>query len=96
MWFDEYDNAGKKRGYLGLPLKDAEKILRAGDGWVWEREYQKGIVICNPTNQQVTISLGNTYYLIKGMQVPEINTGEAVNSITLAPRDGRILLKNKE
>ncbi len=73
-----------------------EKILRAGDGWVWKREYQNGIVICNPTNQQVTISLDNTYYLIKGTQVPEINTGEAVSSITLAPRDGRILLKNKE
>jgi hypothetical protein len=95
MWFDEYDNSGKKRGYLGLPLKDAEKILKAGDGWVWRREFEKGVVICNPTNKKVTIALDDTYYLIEGKQVPEINTGEAVNSIVLKPRDGRILLKEK-
>ncbi len=93
MWFDEYDNAGEKRGYLGLPLKDAEKVLQAGDGWVWQREYEGGLVICNPTNREVTINLDRTYYLIKGNQVPEVNTGEAVNQITLKPRDGRILLK---
>jgi len=96
MWFDEYDNAGKKRGYLGSPIGDAQKIVQVGDGWVWQREYENGLVICNPTNQKVTVSLGKTYYLIKGNQVPNINTGEAVESISIDSRDGRILLKNKE
>jgi len=26
MWFDEYDNAGKGRGYLGMPLKPATRV----------------------------------------------------------------------
>ena len=27
MWFDEYDNHGNGRGYLGMPLKPAERII---------------------------------------------------------------------
>ncbi len=95
MWFDEYDNGGKKRGYLGQPIEEAKRIQKAGDGWVWEREFQNGIVICNPTNERVYVSLNKTYYLIKGTQVPEVNSGEPVTSIVLEPRDGRILLKRK-
>ena len=27
MWFDEYDNAGAGRGYLGYPLREAERLI---------------------------------------------------------------------
>jgi hypothetical protein len=93
MWFDEYDNAGKTRGYLGMPIKEAITIMQAGDGSVWRRDYEKGIVICNPTNVTIKVDLGNQYRLIKGNQVPEINSGELVNNISILARDGRILLK---
>ena len=94
MWFDEYDNAGKGRGFLGQPEENAYEIMDAGDGSVWRREFENGTVICNPTNTEVTVDLGATYWLIGGDQVPDINTGKSVNKITLGPRDGRILLKN--
>ena len=29
MWFDEYDNAGSGRGYLGYPLGDAQRLVTA-------------------------------------------------------------------
>jgi len=93
MWFDEYDNAGKGRGYLGYPRGDAKVIMEAGDGSVWRRDYDHGVAICNPTNQVVTVDLGGSYRLIKGRQVPDVNTGEVVSQVTLQPRDGRILLK---
>ena len=92
MWFDEYDNAGKQRGYLGKPTAKAVAIMPAGDGQVWKRVYEKGVVICNPTNSQVNIELGSKYYLINGSQVPEVNSGAQVESVTIGPLDGRILL----
>jgi len=93
MWFDEYDNAGKQRGYLGLPKGRARKIFQAGDGWVWRRDFDRGIVICNPTTAVVSVDLGGRYRLIKGSQAPAVNSGAKVSQITLQPRDGRILLK---
>ncbi len=93
MWFDEYDNAGKGRGYLGQPVDEAHVIMDIGNGSVWRREYEHGTVICNPTNAEVTIELGATYWMIEGKQVTDINTGKSVNKLTIRERDGRILLK---
>ena len=91
MWFDEYDAAGEGRGYLGLPRENAAIIMTAGDGSVWKRLYEGGVVICNPTDAEVSVDLGGWYHLIYGQQVPEINTGERVRQVTIGPRDGRIL-----
>jgi hypothetical protein len=92
MWFDEYDNAGKGRGYLGSPRGDAEIVMQAGDGSVWRRVYENGMVLCNPTDARVTVELDGRCRLIEGSQVPEVNTGEMVDSVVINPRDGRILL----
>lgn len=96
MWFDEYDNAGNGRGYLGQPVEDAYIIRSAGNGSVWRREYEHGTVICNPTDVMVEIDLGDTYWMIKGKQVPDINSGKSADKITIGPRDGRILLKESQ
>ena len=94
MWFDEYDNAGAGRGYLGQPDGDCYEIQDfGGDGKVYRRNYTNGIVLCNPSNQSVTIELENSFKLIKGKQVPSVNTGESVRSVTIASHDGRILLR---
>lgn len=92
MWFDEYDNGGRRRGYLGSPRENAVIIMTTGDGNVWKRAYEGGIIICNPTNAEVSVDLGGWYHLIYGQQVPEINTGERVRQVTIGPRDGRILI----
>lgn len=94
MWFDEYDNVGEGRGYLGYPEGDAYVIIDLGDaGQVFRRDYDNGIVVCNPSGSQVIINLGGIYRLIRGTQVTYINTGENVSVITLLSQDGRILLK---
>lgn len=94
MWFDEYDNAGKGRGYLGSPVGEATMIKDLGeDGKVYRRDFENGIVICNPANVFAKINLGKPYRLIKGKQAKDINTGELVKELTILPRDGRILLK---
>ncbi len=94
LWFDEYDNAGAGKGYLGKPVKDAFVARDLGsEGKVYRRDFENGIVICNPTSQEITVDLGDTFTLIKGTQVPEINTGEKVSSISITGLDGRILLK---
>lgn len=53
MWFDEYDNAGKGKGYLGYPEDNAYVILDFGkDGKVFRRDFDNGIVICNPSGKK--------------------------------------------
>lgn len=94
MWFDEYDNAGQGRHYLGLPTGPAVVVMDFGDaGRVYRRDFHNGIAVCNPSDRGVTVPLGGTFRLIKGTQVPEVNNGQAVTSVTIGPMDGRILLR---
>jgi hypothetical protein len=94
MWFDEYDNAGQGRHYLGLPTGPAVVVTDFGDaGRVYRRDFGKGIVVCNPSDREVTVPLGGTFRLIKGTQAPEVNSGQTVTSVTIGPLDGRILLR---
>jgi len=94
MWFDEYDNAGQGRHYLGLPTGPAIVVtdLEAA-GRVYRRDFQNGIVVCNPSDREVTVPLGGSFRLIKGVQVPDVNSGQTVASVTIGPMDGRILLR---
>jgi hypothetical protein len=99
MWFDEYDNAGTGRGYLGYPLGDAHQVdssrltpnPREMD--IWERDYENGIVLVNATSKAITISLEGPLRKIKGTQDPTINDGSLVTQVTLQPKDGIILLR---
>ena len=58
------------------------------------REYENGIVLCNPGNQSVQVNLGRTFYRISGTQDPEVNNGSACTDLSLAPMDGIILLNS--
>jgi len=93
FWFDEYDNAGKGQGYLGKPMGDPYKMKTKNNESAWVRKFEGGFVICNPTQYTMNISLPEAYRLIRGRQVPKINTGKVVSSVTIEPKDGRILLK---
>ncbi len=87
-WYDEYDNAGAGRGYLGTPVGDATKV-----GGAWRRDFTSGIALVNPTSGPVTVDLGGTFGKIRGTQDPEVNNGKIVTSVTIPSRDGIILLR---
>jgi len=99
MWFDEYDNAGAGRGYLGYPLGDAYRVdparlsLHKSGLEVWQRDYENGIAIVNATSKAITISLGGTFRKINGTQAPIVNDGSLVDQVTLPAIDGIILLR---
>jgi hypothetical protein len=99
MWFDEYDNAGTGRGYLGYPLGEAQSVeadrlsVQSSGLDIWEREYDNGIVLVNATSSKVTISLGENYRKIDGSQDRSVNDGSLVTEVTLPPMDGIILLR---
>ncbi len=64
-WYDEYDNAGAGRGYLGQPTGSATRV-----GNAWRRDYANGIALVNPTTAAVTVQLGGTFRKINGTQAP--------------------------
>ncbi|MCK5617633.1 hypothetical protein KAR91_88025, partial [Candidatus Pacearchaeota archaeon] len=93
MWFDEYDNGGQGKGYLGYPVSDAFVVLDNGqEGNVFRRNFENGVVLCNPSEREVAITLEEPLFLIQGTQQPGINSGEQVMTVQLLPKDGRILL----
>jgi hypothetical protein len=89
MWFDEYDNAGAGRGYLGQPTGAA---LRVGAHEVWRRNFTGGTVLVNAEPTAQTVVLDRTYRKIRGTQAPTVNDGSLVNAVTLRPQDGLVLL----
>jgi len=105
VWFDEYDAGGIGQGYLGQPTKDWNGAVQTNARWnkgplgVWAREFEGGIAIMNPKgNGPVTISLeelgGPIWKHFLGTEDPSTNDGRDVTeSITLADRDGVILLR---
>jgi hypothetical protein len=96
--FDEFWGGSlNTAGYLGAASNSAQGAEQSS-AWsqgVWRRDFQNGIVLVNPnTNGTQTVQLGGTYYHLKGSQVPSINNGAAVTSVTIAAGDGVILLRN--
>jgi hypothetical protein len=88
-WYDEFDNAGRGTGYLGQALGAATQPATG----VFRRDFTNGISLCNTTTSALTISLGGTFRKISGTQVPTINNGASVTSVTLQGKDGIILLR---
>ena len=89
-WYDEYDNAGQGVGYLGQPTGPAVQPV-AG---VYERGFTNGLSLSNTTGSPQSIALGGIFQKIRGTQDPVTNDGSLVDSVTLQPRDGIILLKS--
>lgn len=89
MWFDEYDNGGLEKGYLGYPVGPYQKNNQG----VYYREFENGLVLVNPQEYTIETQLKQPYQKIKGTQVPQINDGKIVETIELDPFDGIILLK---
>lgn len=86
LWFDEF------AAPLGEPMQP-----RQNAPWqqgVWRRDFAGGIALVNPKgNGLQTVALGGTFRRLGGAQDPVTNSGATVTSVTLADRDGLILLR---
>jgi hypothetical protein len=91
-YFDEYDNAGAGRGYLGKPTGAASRV--ATD--VWRRDFERGVALVNASGAPATVRLGIAFTKIDGKQVPAVNDGTVVSAVTIQPNDGIILLRTPQ
>ena len=79
----------------GLLSFDDVSVRPLNAGFPAMREFENGLVICNPSNAQITVPLSETYYRIAGAQDPVVNSGNSCTQITVPAKDGRILLKSR-
>ncbi|MEK7452563.1 MAG: putative glycoside hydrolase, partial [Patescibacteria group bacterium] len=86
VWtYDEYNaSLGLAKSTITHDLV-TEKIL--------ERQFERGRVLVNATKDEQTISLNGDFEKLRGTQDPTINDGSIVSEVTLASRDGIILLR---
>ena len=85
-WFDEYDvRLGKA---LDPPQTDA------WSNGVYRRRYERAMVLVNPDATPRTVAPGPGWRRFKGQQAPAVNSGEAADEVTLAPRDAIVLVKD--
>jgi hypothetical protein len=89
-WFDEFDaNLGPA---TSAPYSAG--TMTAYQKGVYRRDFQNGIALVNPKgNGPQTVTLETTYKHLSGTQVPSVNNGQSVTSVTLNDRDGVILLR---
>jgi hypothetical protein len=90
LYYDEFDNAGAGRGYLGAPL--GAPVLAGGPD-VYRRDFEGGVALVNATDVAVTVNLGATFRKIKGTQAPSVNDGSLVTAVTIPAKDGLVLLR---
>ncbi len=67
--------------------------LFAGDANVFRRDFENGIALANASNSWQTISVGSGFRRIRGTQDATVNSGATVTSVTLAPYDGILLVR---
>ena len=85
-WFDEFSAS------LGQSVSSPP--TSAWQNGVYRRDFASGIALVNPKgNGPQTVKLETSFVKIKGTQAPSINNGSTVTSVSLADRDGIVLLR---
>ena len=90
-WYDEYSVA------LGDALGDPYNVTSnagPGDGWskgVWRRNFERGIVLVNSSDETKRVILEDGFEKILGTQDTAVNNGNVVGSVKIAAHDGIIL-----
>ncbi len=85
LWFDEYDVD------LGRPIDPPQ--FSAWQKGVYRRRFENGMVLVNPKgNGTQTLAVEPGYKRIAGTQDTRTNSGQSVNSLQLAERDGIVLV----
>lgn len=80
---------GQENGTIGI---DDVSIRHIDINRILKREFENGIVLCNPTSTSKTINLPRTYYHLEGSQAPQVNNGLPCSTVNLPAYDGVILL----
>lgn len=87
-WFDEYDGAGRGAGWLGHPHGPPTRV----SGGAYVRTFTRGMVIANPTETPVQITVPPGFRKLLGTQDPAHNDGEEVTGpFVIAGHDGYLL-----
>ncbi len=100
MWFDEYDDSGRQRGWLGQPVGPPLQLWvdPADDAQgVWAREYEHGLALVNPypAGKSITLPAGQ-WKRLSGSQQPQVNHGAAESGeLTLPGQDGLLLERSE-
>lgn len=90
-WYDEYNVA------LGNPLGGAIDVeTKAGPDnispGIWRRNFQRGIVFVNSTNETKRVQLEDGFEKILGTQDTQVNNGKVIGSVSVPANDGIVLL----
>jgi hypothetical protein len=95
MTYDEYSfnlgapTAGPNNPNNGTYSSGGIAVYQNG---VYRRDFANGIALVNPKgNGTQTVTLETSYKHLSGTQVPAINNGQTVTTVTLNDRDGVIL-----
>lgn len=66
--------------------------FQAGVTNLYRRDFQNGIVLVNPSNQIMTVTLERDYKKIRGARDPVTNDGSTVTQATVNPSDAMFLI----
>jgi len=90
-WYDEYDGAGRGRGWLGWPLGPSTEL----PGGALGREFEHGYAVVNPTEAPLTVTVPAGLCKLRGTQDSAHNDGSAVTApLEIAPKDGYLLVRD--
>ena len=84
-WFDEYEVA------FGSPVDPP--TLTAWSNGVYRRRFEKALVLVNPNDDARTVTLEPGWRRILANQDPVANNGTPVQTLTLPPKDGLVLVR---
>jgi hypothetical protein len=87
LWFDEFDAP------LGRAISPPP--LAAWQHGIWRRDYAGGLALVNPGATSVTVALEPGFHRLRGQQAPDVNDGQAAVRVTLGPKDGILLLRDR-
>jgi len=90
-WYDEYN------AILGRPRAAAVQVGTGRTGFwsdgLWRREFDRGIVYANATDAPKNIKFNTDFEKIRGSAETTVNDGAVINSVTIDPHDGIVLLR---
>lgn len=86
-WYDEYDQS------LGSPRSAARRVDRGAGIGVWQRDYERGLVIVNVDAAPKTVRFPIEVERIRGSQDTATNSGQITNEVTISGEDGLVLLR---
>jgi hypothetical protein len=97
--YDEYAvNLGKPTGSATKVTGSASLTADAANGYrlsagVWQRDFQNGIALVNPTGTAQAVVFDSEYEKIRGSQDPAANDGSIVSSVSVGAKDGLLMLR---